>query len=194
MQRKLGVDDSSYFYHLPLISLGERQAVVDASAAAVIQDDEHAEDDESDGGEETESKKGSPKRKRHVVVMKSEDDDCYDQLSHLLALMFDNIEFLWRQADSSSSALAEKMEVMSFSLHNECSSVSDNGSNAAAENNPGKEVPTTSAAEKNKSTAVGTKKKAAAVRIATSLRERNENIFVGRELTAQNLALLNLGL
>ena len=195
VQRKLGVDDSSYFYHLPPISLGERQAVVDASAAAVIQDDEHAEDDESDGGEETESKKDSLIRKRHVVVvMKSEDDDCYDQLSHLLALMFDNIEFLWRQADSSTSALAEKMEVMSFSLHNEYSSVSDNGSNAAAENKPGKEVSTTSAAEKNKTTAVGTKKKAAAVQIATSLRERNENIFVGRELTAQNLALLNLGL
>ena len=89
------------------------------SAAAVIQDDENAEDDESDGGEETESKKDSLIRKRHVVVvMKSEDDDCYDQLSHLLALMFDNIEFLWRQADSSSSALADRMEeVMALDLH-----------------------------------------------------------------------------
>ena len=86
------------------------------------------------------------------------------------------------------------MEFMSFAPYNDRSvaegnsdrsSVSDNGSNAAAAENMLRIGQPASAAG-NKSTAVATKK-----RNPHGLRER---IFVGRELTAQNLALLNFGL
>mmetsp|Transcript_8281 Transcript_8281/g.12349 ORF Transcript_8281/g.12349 Transcript_8281/m.12349 type:complete len:136 (+) Transcript_8281:742-1149(+) len=103
VQRKLGRDGCYFYYHLPAISFGEL-SVVEKSPVDQDGDEEFDNDDE-----ETESQQGMARTKR-IVIKKSDSNHCYDQICHLLAIMFDNMEFLWNQLEDKGILNKSKPE------------------------------------------------------------------------------------
>jgi len=92
VQRKLGNDGCYYSNQLPAISYGEF-LVLEKNAAN--QDGDVEEDSDDD---ETVPKNTMARQKR-PVLKKPESSHCYGEICHLLALLFDNVEFYWQQLD-----------------------------------------------------------------------------------------------
>jgi hypothetical protein len=141
-------------------------------------------DEDDDDAVETEPKKGVARQKRKVFK-KPESNHCYDEICHLLALMFDNAEFFWQQLDDSE--LLNKLVRVSLNPREESSSDGGNEGEVV-------ELPTKGQSWSKPSAGVELKSGPKSEVQMKGLQKRNMNIIGSKELTMKNLALFNLGL
>jgi len=137
-----------------------------------------------------------------AIIAKPCEDICFDKVCHLLAMMFDNTEFLWKQlkrSSMSSSRTMLSMKVDDDENDGDRDDVDEEGSDHGDENR-GICGPTTTRSEIRKVNGSGTGKgnvkgKWSSGRKNTVLQTRNMNVneIPGAELTMRNLMRYNLG-
>ena len=130
------------------------------------------------------------KGKQWRIVRKPNSDDSYSQTC--LALIFENIEFLWQRLEES--ALADTMRVISLTPREDSSVVKNQSVSSDSDHAESKQPERKDRRVKKAAKAAVLYSAAEAVTRGPrtrGLQKRNENILVGMELTARNLSLFN---
>mmetsp|Transcript_27292 Transcript_27292/g.37482 ORF Transcript_27292/g.37482 Transcript_27292/m.37482 type:complete len:512 (+) Transcript_27292:333-1868(+) len=137
----------------------------------------------------------------HDIIVKPLEDICFDEVCHLMAMMFDNTEFLWQQLKAGS--LFSSMTMLSIKENDDENDGDrdddvDEGSDHNDENrgvrgptnttNTKSGIGKVSGSGKGKGNWSSGRKKA-----ALQTRNMNVNVIPGAELTEANLMRFNLG-
>ena len=144
------------------------------------------------------SETNSRKKKALLPVTnpKPLEDICFDEVCHLLAMMFDNVEFLWGQLKTKS--LWSTMEMLSIKEDDRHRDSSSNGDSDERDDhndeNRGVRGPTTTRVGKVSGSVKGKGKFSGANHIGALGGTNNINKQRGLKLTVANMMRLNLGM